>query len=297
MSLESIIIKAPAKINLRLKVVGRRADGFHLLSMLNACIALFDELRVARADDGLNLKVEGDTSLATTLNAETSNLVSAAARLFLESFAIESGLSITLSKHIPIGAGLGGGSSDAAATLLALRHLFEPTLARRISDDELVRIGCKLGSDVPYFIRRGLCRVSGIGEQIEQASKNPLEGCKFLLVCPKEHSSTAEVYKSFSRRVSRHDLQTDSAFDHIPSSYQGILDLIDNDLAQDFVERSEQARLILDMMHSFPSARSGVTGSGSALFCLPCRPDDVAVLERVQAALPAGVPSKLLNFC
>ena len=150
---------APAKINLSLRVLGRRADGFHDLESLMCPVSVFDTLDVTRrAEGGLEFVCDD-----ATLPSGDDNLVVRAARLFCGARGIEPQVRIALTKRIPHGAGLGGGSSDAATTLLALDRLFETQLSR----DALAALAAELGSDVPFFIYQSAAMIRGRGERVE----------------------------------------------------------------------------------------------------------------------------------
>ncbi|HEY2341730.1 MAG TPA: 4-(cytidine 5'-diphospho)-2-C-methyl-D-erythritol kinase [Chthoniobacteraceae bacterium] len=157
---ERVELLAPAKINLTLEVKGRREDGFHEIESLVAPISLFDTLEFARSDrDGLSFSCD-DPSLPTG----DDNLVVKAAKLFCQRFHVPPNLRIDLRKKIPHGAGLGGGSSNAAATLLGLNQLFEKALSR----EALCECAAQLGSDVPLFVFQSAALIRGRGERVEQ---------------------------------------------------------------------------------------------------------------------------------
>src|SRR5262245_55316153 len=153
-----MLFLAPAKINLSLRVLRRRDDGFHDIDSLLVPISVFDQLDVDLRDDG-GLHFTCDDP---TVPADDTNLVVRAARLFCTEVGLEPHLRIHLEKHIPHGAGLGGGSSDAAQTLLALNQLFRTELPL----ETLVSLAADLGSDVPFFIHGAAVRATGRGEQI-----------------------------------------------------------------------------------------------------------------------------------
>lgn len=150
---------APAKINLSLRVLGRRADGFHDLESLMCPVSVFDTLDVTLRESGGPEFTCDDASLP----AGDDNLVVRAARLFCAARGVELNVRIALTKHIPHGAGLGGGSSDAATTLLALDRLFETRLSR----EALATMAAQLGSDIPFFIYQSAALIRGRGERVE----------------------------------------------------------------------------------------------------------------------------------
>lgn len=152
-----IELRAPAKINLSLRILARREDGFHEIETLMAPVSLFDLLTIERSDSGIEF-----TCNDPSLPGGEENLVVRAARLFLHTTNMAAGLRISLEKRIPHGAGLGGGSSDAAMTLLALNQLLNAALPR----EALAKLGAEIGSDVPFFIFESPAKCSGRGELV-----------------------------------------------------------------------------------------------------------------------------------
>jgi 4-diphosphocytidyl-2-C-methyl-D-erythritol kinase len=155
--LQNMQLSAPAKINLSFEIRDRRADGFHEIETLMAPISLADQITIQRAGDDNVIHFSCDDS---SLPAGDDNLVVRAAKLFRERTGISSGITITLEKRIPHGAGLGGGSSDAASTLLGLNELFGASL----SQEDLLPLAAQIGSDVPFFIVRSAATCRGRGE-------------------------------------------------------------------------------------------------------------------------------------
>ena len=153
-------ILAPAKINLSFRIKGRRADGFHEIESLMAPVSLADRLTIERAGDDGRIRFSCDDP---SLPVGDDNLVVRAARVFQETTRISAGLRIVLEKKVPHGAGLGGGSSDAASTLLGLNELFTTGL----DATKLLQLGAQLGSDVPFFIVRSPAMCRGRGEIVD----------------------------------------------------------------------------------------------------------------------------------
>jgi len=153
---------APAKINLSFEIKGRREDGFHEIETLMAPISLADRLTIERGKAANGIQFSCDDS---SLPSGDDNLVVRAARLFRERTQIEEGIEIALEKKVPHGAGLGGGSSDAATTLRGLNELFET----RLDQKELITIAAEIGSDVPFFILGSAATCRGRGEIVEPA--------------------------------------------------------------------------------------------------------------------------------
>lgn len=174
---------APAKLNLFLHVVGRREDGYHLLQTVFRFIDAGDHLRFTPIDGGqivLTSQLPGV--------APEANLVVRAARLLQEATGSGQGVAIEVDKHLPMGGGLGGGSSDAATTLVALNHLW----ACGLPSDELQRLGLRLGADVPVFIHGRNCFAEGVGERFQDLD---LPAAWYLVTVPKTAVPTAEVFR------------------------------------------------------------------------------------------------------
>ena len=163
--MKSIQIQTPAKINLFLRVLGRRPDGYHELESLMIPVSLYDQVRIERIDQGLQVECPGHPELDGK-----RNLAHAAARAWLQQQGRpESGYHITIVKKIPIQAGLGGGSSDAAAVLKGMQALSQEPLC----DKALGRLATGLGADVPFFLMNGPCLARGIGERLSPVSQLP----------------------------------------------------------------------------------------------------------------------------
>ena len=156
-------LSAPAKINLSFRIKGRRADGFHEIETLMAPISLADRITIERAGDDGEIRFSCDDP---SLPAGDDNLVVRAAKLFRQRAGITSGITIALEKKIPHGAGLGGGSSDAASILLGLNELFDAGL----DQTELLELAAQLGSDVPFFVVRSAAVCRGRGEIVTPIS-------------------------------------------------------------------------------------------------------------------------------
>src|SRR3989440_424386 len=176
-------VLAPAKINLSLRVLGKRKDGFHEIETLIAPISLHDKIDIEKQSRWIDFSCDDPT-----LSTGDDNLVVRAAKLFFEKTKISGGVGIKLQKTIPHGAGLGGGSSDAAATLRALNQLFETKLSR----DELAKLGSTIGSDVSFFLFESAAICKGRGENV-----NPMklkEKLSILLCKPAFSVSSGWTY-------------------------------------------------------------------------------------------------------
>lgn len=192
-------MQCPAKVNLFLEVTGRRKDGYHTLATLFAKINLYDVLDLEPAPGaGIELSIADELN-AGRLSAGPDNLVRRAAEAFYKAFGVGRGVKITLTKRIPMGAGLGGGSSDAAGTLLGLAKLFhlELTPARKT---RLHAIAVKLGADVPFFLSpANICRATGIGDRLKPITF--IKSLPFMVLAwPGFSSPTGPVYGALPAR-------------------------------------------------------------------------------------------------
>lgn len=178
--------KAYAKVNIGLDVLGRRPDGYHELKMIMQTVDLFDDLAFERArEPGIRLRIDG-----ADLPSDENNLVYRAAALLMEEKQIKEGVSISLTKRIPIAAGMAGGSADAAAAMRGLNILF----GMGYSAEELRKLGVRLGADIPYCISGGTMLSEGIGEVLTPLPAPP--ACYLTVAKPDIDVSTAFVYQN-----------------------------------------------------------------------------------------------------
>ena len=168
-------VKACAKINLTLDIVGKRCDGYHLIDSVFQSVSIFDELCVEKGD-GITVKC----SVGSIDNKD--NIVCKAAEKFFENTKINGGAAIEIKKNIPLAAGLGGGSADAAAVIVALDRLYET----KLSNEQICSIGLSVGADVPFCTVGGTARVGGIGEIVEKLPDIPdcaVFNCFYYCIC------------------------------------------------------------------------------------------------------------------
>ena len=184
--MDTIRLKALAKINIGLDVLRRREDGYHDVNMIMQTVGIYDQICLNREKTpGIRVK----TNLFYLPDNE-NNLVYKAAKLLMDEFSIEDGVSIDLNKYIPVAAGMAGGSSDAASVLYGMNKMFSLGL----SQDELMRRGVKIGADVPYCIMRGTALAEGIGEILTPLP--PMPACFVLVAKPGISVSTKFVYEN-----------------------------------------------------------------------------------------------------
>lgn len=244
-------LSAPAKINLRLQIHGRRADGFHEIETVIVPISLEDEIVVEISSHGGVTIVCDEPAVP----ADHRNLVAMAAQEFSRHTGLQFGARIEIQKRIPMGAGLGGGSSDAAAVLLALDAILDTGLG----SETLERVAAKIGSDVPFFIRRlpAICR--GRGEIIEPF--NVPEPLKMLLIKPPFSVETSWAYKAWatSRSVER-EVEAEQDLSWIK---------LFNSLERPVFEKFFVLPVIKGWLRNQPEVRAAaMSGSGSTLFAL-----------------------------
>lgn len=245
-------LSAPAKINLSLKVLARRADGFHEIETLMVPISLRDSLTIEKNNRSGGVEFQSDDS---SIPLGEDNLIVRAARAFLVAANLNAGLRITLQKNIPHGAGLGGGSSDAAATLLGLDQLLGTALGR----GELLRLAAQVGSDVPFFILRSAAICRGRGElvtPVEFGTALPL-----LLLKPEFGVPTSWAYSRWQ------DSSELPGFDYGPQQL-GDRNLV-NDLERPVFEKYVFLAQLASWLREQPEVLAALlSGSGSTLFAV-----------------------------
>lgn len=280
---------AYAKLNLRLKVVGRREDGFHLLCMLNVLIPLKDDLSLAiavedssrpgsRADLEVKFPDRSEDSLSAGLLQD--NLIMRAASQFFRLYPQKTRAEFVLQKRIPMQAGLGGGSSDAAAALRLLSRAYGVPL------ESLSKLALQIGADVPFFLAsHPFAFVGGIGEEIVALPPELLNGLAALIVKPKFGISTAAVFEQL-RKTHAHEFSEDqecrefvesvtkqhqdaSSYSPLIADLQAqLLRLIGNDLQPVAAETFPGMAELLNKLESYGSFRVSMSGSGSTIFAI-----------------------------
>lgn len=246
---------APAKINLFLRVVGRRPDGYHELDSLFIPISLCDRLQIETRP--ASAPAVGLRCNLTSLPTDERNLAVKAASAFMAEFAVNAEVFIDLHKEIPVGAGLGGGSSDAGTVLRMMAALF-----RVDAPERLAKIAIALGADVPFFLNPVAARVGGIGERITPVSWKPT--FSFLIVVPPIEVATAEVF----RRLKAENWSAGAVEKDVQRILAGEVTrpLLVNDLASVAIARWPQIGLALAMVEQSGATAAAMTGSGGAVF-------------------------------
>ncbi|MBJ8054745.1 4-(cytidine 5'-diphospho)-2-C-methyl-D-erythritol kinase [Bacillus cereus] len=253
-----LLVKAPAKINLSLDVLGKRQDGYHEVKMIMTTIDLADRLELMElAEDRIEI-----LSHNRYVPDDQRNLAYQAAKLLKEKFNVKKGVSITIEKTIPVAAGLAGGSSDAAATLRGLNKLWNLGL----TIEELAELGAEIGSDVSFCVYGGTAIATGRGEKIEHIKTPP--SCWVILAKPHIGVSTADVYGNLKLNRVTHP-NVDKMVEVInDGDYKGICDTVGNVLEDvTFVMHPEVAR-IKAQMKRFGADAVLMSGSGPTVFGL-----------------------------
>jgi len=253
-----LTVQAPAKVNLTLRVLGRRPDGYHDLESVVAAVTLFDVLEFSASDD-LHLACEG-----IPVSAGEDNLVLRAARLLRTESGTRAGARVRLEKRIPPGRGFGGGSADAAATLVALDALWGLNLAR----EDLARLGARVGSDVPFFFGSPVAILRGRGERLEAVqARSPWW---LALAWPDYCLATADVYAALDRLAESVNGRPEATaiLEALEGPASGAAALLVNDL-EGAARRVRRHPMDLRAVFRESGAASvGMTGSGSAYFAL-----------------------------
>ncbi|OGU08641.1 MAG: 4-(cytidine 5'-diphospho)-2-C-methyl-D-erythritol kinase [Geobacteraceae bacterium GWC2_55_20] len=250
--MQTLNLKAPAKVNYLLDVIRRRPDGYHELRMVMQRINLCDEISISLTD-----------SPALTVTCDKNgvpdgpdNIAWKAARIMLDLSGSNQGADIVITKNIPVAAGLGGGSSDAATVLMGFNELLNLSLP----DKRLMEIGVTLGADVPFFIFKNTALAEGIGEKLSVMPEMPKMW--ILIINPGVHVSTAWVYRSL-------ELTNERVLSTLPQFYrtaEDICSIFNNDLESVTIPAFPVIADIKKLMIQYGSTGSMMSGSGSTVF-------------------------------
>jgi len=261
-----LVLKAPAKVNLLLKVLGRRDDGYHELLSIMVPISLCDTIQVFPFRRTISLECHG-----ARIPADSSNLVWQAVEAFFSEAGIQSGTHIKLKKNIPVAAGLGGGSSDAASVLIALNAIYNKPLG----GDRLHGVARKLGADVPFFLYRVPSVARGIGDILEPIKNWPQFW--YVIAVPSLEISTAWVYDRFKLELtqapSNYIVKSDNMAGH------QVAQLLENDLERVVIPRWPQVAELKELLVDLGALGAVMSGSG---------PSVVGIFEQRQKAARAA---------
>ena len=250
-------LQAFAKINLGLDVLGKREDGYHEVRMIMQTIRMYDQLDMRKSvEPGIHL-----TTNKKYIPVDENNLVWRAAKLMMDTCGIMEGVSIHLHKVIPVAAGMAGGSSDAAATLVGMNRLFHCGLSK----EKLMELGVQIGADVPYCVLRGTALAEGIGEKLTVLP--PMPDCWILIGKPGISVSTKYVYTTL-------DLNTDTVHPDIDGmkkaledgNLYGITDRMGNVLQDVTIPAYPEVERIKEQMKALGAVNAMMSGSGPTVF-------------------------------
>lgn len=248
-----MVLFPPAKINLGLEILSKRADGYHSINSIFIPTSLTDVLELIPSNKfsfaSSGLKIQGSVD---------SNLVVKAYELMRANYQIAP-VTIHLHKNIPMGAGLGGGSADGAFTILGLNQIYNLNLSK----EKMAELALEIGSDCPFFIYNSSCLVQGRGEVIQPISENPIEGLYLKLVNPGIHIGTAEAYAGISPR-NNHGTSLIEKLQH-PRNWSNELK---NDFEAAIFQKNPSIKLIKEELYQEGAIYVSMTGSGSTMYGL-----------------------------
>lgn len=257
--MKEIRLKALAKINLGLDVVRKREDGYHEVRMIMQTVRLYDQIEIHQTDKpGIRVR----TNLSY-LPVNENNLVYKAAKLLMDEFGIEKGVSIRLKKVIPVAAGMAGGSSDAAAVLVGINRMFQLNLTKQ----ELMERGVKIGADVPYCVMRGTALAEGIGERLTKLP--PVPGCYVVIAKPDAHVSTKFVYTNLHANELKFHPDIDAQVEAIRNgNLEGMAARMGNVLETVTIPSYPVIGQIKEKMLKYGAINAMMSGSGPTVFGL-----------------------------
>lgn len=286
-----MLLEARAKINWTLDILGRREDGYHLMDMLMQSVALADILTITPSDQlrlsvttGFLSGISDKAAAAEPVPADERNIAYKAAIALQNYTGCTEGAEIRLKKNIPSGAGMGGGSADAAAVLYGLNKLWHLELTLT----QLQQIGLKLGADIPFMLSGGLARVGGIGEKIECLSPIP---CVWLvLVQPCDGLSTKEIFNGYDHPAPDACIshpRTDSA-QHalLNKDLTGLAAAMDNVLEAISIDKRPAIRIAGQHLEAAGALRAMMTGSGSVVYGI--FPDRISAEKALSKMIQKG---------
>lgn len=270
-----MLIKAYAKINWTLGVKGTRLDGYHDLDMIMQSVDLCDDVEICEAD-GFSLVIDGPRGAG--LSAGDDNLMLRAARLIQSAAGVSSGAALRLTKRVPMQAGMGGGSSDAAAVLKGLNAMWHVGM----NESELCALGLKLGADVPYCIAGGLCRAEGLGEQLTHVKA--AQSVSLIAAMPAVGLSTGEVFRRCKSGMAQDTPRAIEALN--AGDWQWLRANTRNDLEQPARDMRPEIDACISAMYDAGAKFARMTGSGSAVYGVFDDADIDAAFEAIHRAYP-----------
>ena len=253
--MNSIDLLSPAKINLALHVVAKRPDGYHELSMIMARISLYDDIKLTLADEGVSLSC----NLSSVPHGE-DNIAWKAASTLIREKKLDTGVHIDIRKRIPMGGGLGGGSSNAAAVLMGLNSL----TGEKAGKDELMKMGLGLGADVPFFIFQKAALAEGVGEKLVEVEGFPQVW--LVLINPGIHVPTGEIFGQLNLGLTKEGKNLNiTRFNRDLSTVRSIMT---NDLENVTFKIYPEVQEAKSLLLKYGAMAALMSGSGSTVFGL-----------------------------
>lgn len=257
-AVNSLETKAPAKINLCLRILGKRSDGFHDIFSVMQAVDLFDEISFDRTEN-IGITIDCDDP---GVPLGDDNLIARAYHLMKDRYSLTEGLRVELRKRIPTGSGLGGGSSDCATAIRAIDSLFTLSL----HESEMSEIGALLGSDVPFFFSSGSAVAEGRGEIIHNIEIKP--DFFAVIVVPNVHISTRDTYSRLRLDLTNGNIRGRFTINQDSLGFSELMGLLGNDLEEVVVRDCPEVRRVRDDLAACGLENVSMSGSGSAVFAL-----------------------------
>ena len=251
-------LRALAKINLGLDVVGKRADGYHEVRMIMQTIQMYDVLEIQKKEEpGISL-----TTNIPYVPTDERNLVYKAAKMLMDEFRVKEGLSMNLEKFIPVAAGMAGGSSDAAAAFVGVNRL----VGLGLSENDLMKRAVKVGADVPYCVMRGTALAEGIGEKLTRLPRLP--HCYVLVGKPGVNVSTKAAYESLrlDDPAMVHPDIDGMAQAIRQNDLEGVISRMGNSFEPEIIRKYPVIQEIKDLMEAGGARKAMMSGSGPTVF-------------------------------
>lgn len=253
--MDDVTVKAPAKVNTLLRILGRRDDGYHDLEMVMVPLSLADEIEIHKTSSGISFSMDGENDAGMDGD---NNLCCRAAHALQKASGCDYGAKIVLKKHIPVAAGLGGGSSDAASVLTGLNKVWNLSWPK----EKLAELGTTLGGDVPFFCFGGAAFVEGIGDRVSLYESFPK--LSFLLINPGFHVSTPWVYKQWDLQLTKKP--SNARFRPLFRTLEDVVSSLSNDLETVAISFHPEIARIKSVLIEANAMGTLMSGSGPTVF-------------------------------
>ena len=256
--MNKVKLKAPAKINLSLDILGLREDGYHELEMIMQSISLHDLITVEKQSKGIDISCSDKR-----IPEDENNLAYQAAKIVIDSYNLNGGVRINIDKKIPMAAGLAGGSTDAAAVLKAVDYLYDVNISR----EKFYNLGRKIGSDVPFCLYGGTAFATGRGDSLQQLPD--INKTWLVIVKPPIKISTPDIYKAYDKEKSELDIPTAKLLEQFnkngniewSDSFANVLEVVTENKVKD-------VKIIKNMLAKYSPALILMSGSGPSVFSI-----------------------------